>query len=178
MFFKNVFLLLVCISTFFNLQLYSQERDGDKVNYSKNNDLDADSLHKASNMVPGPSISPFIEILGKGSVSLNVDFRKKATYAISIGIQPLEGLLPNVMYYHFCGNRRRFEIGGGISGGFSKEIKLDVVLIHGVIGYRFQKKKGLFFRAGITPFYVIFLTDKERSNKFYPFAGLSLGYSF
>jgi hypothetical protein len=82
------------------------------------------------------------------------------------------------MYYHLSGKRHRFEVGGGFSAGFSTNFSLAGILIHGVIGYRYQKKKGLFFRVGVTPFYAIFFDDPDRSNKFYPFAGLSLGYSF
>jgi hypothetical protein len=92
-----------------------------------------------------PCASPFIELPGKGIFSLNVNFRKKETYAISIGIQPFEGFSPDVMYYHFFGARRRIEVGGGLSAGFNSDFTLAVILIYGVIGYRYQKKKSVFF---------------------------------
>jgi hypothetical protein len=130
----------------------------------------SDSIHKTL-------ISPFIELMGKGFFSVNVDFRFRESHALSIGIQPFEGLLPNVMYYYLCGKRHRIEIGTGLSAGFSKGLSLEVLLYHGVVGYRYQKKSGLFFRAGFTPLYIMFLNDPDR-NKFYPFPGLSLGYCF
>jgi hypothetical protein len=178
MFLKQVLLHSICISLFFSVQLYSQERENDTIKASKDFDSKTDPLQNPSNFVWEPCTSPFIELLGKGSLSLNVDFRRKESYAISIGLQPFEGLIPNVMYYHFSGKQHRFEIGGGLSGGFSNDFSLAGILIHGVIGYRYQKKKGLFFRAGFTPLYAILFTDKDRSNKLYPFVGLSLGYSF
>jgi len=125
-----------------------------------------------------PVFSPFIELLGKGFLSVNVDFRRKESHAISIGLQPFEGLAPNIMYYYLSGKRHRLSWEEVFSGGFANDFSLEVVLIHGVVGYRYQKKKGLFFRVGFTPLYVIFLNDKDRGNKLYPFAGLSLGYSF
>jgi len=178
MFLKYVFLLLINISLFFSVQSYAQGRENDTIKEFEDFNNETDSLQNPSDIVWEPCTSPFLELLGKGFLSLNVDFRRKESYAISIGLQPLEGLSPNIMYYRFSGKRRRFEVGGGFSGGFTNDLSLGVVLIHGVIGYRYQKKKGLFFRAGFTPFYVIFLDDPDRSNKFYPFAGLSLGYSF
>jgi hypothetical protein len=178
MFLKYVFLFFISVSLFFSVQLYAQESESDPIKYSKEFDSDTVSLQNPSDSIWKTCISPFIEVLGKGFLSLNVDFRRKESYAISVGFQPLEGLMPNIMYYHLSGKRHRFEVGGGFSAGFSTNFSLAGILIHGVIGYRYQKKKGLFFRVGVTPFYAIFFDDPDRSNKFYPFAGLSLGYSF
>lgn len=125
-----------------------------------------------------PCIAPFVELVGKGFISLNLDYRPKEHYAFSFGIQPMEGISPNIMFYYLTGKRHRIEIGGGISGGFSKSASLEVVLLHGVIGLRFQKKKAFFLRIGFTPLYVMFLNDPDRDNMFYPLAGLSIGYSF
>jgi hypothetical protein len=169
---------IICILCFVCRSLFAQERDSDRVGGLEVFDSGIDSLRNSSAIVWEPCISPFIEFLGKGFLTLNVDFRKKESYAISIGIHPFEGLFPNIMYYHFSGKRHRFELGGGFSTGFSKDFNLAAILIHGSIGYRYQKKKGLFFRTGLTPFYVIMPKDKARSNKFYPLVGLSLGYSF
>jgi len=160
----------------------SAQNDTIKVNGSNSNPQgiyteNDTSLQNPSDSAWKPCTSPFIEILGKGFLSLNVDFRKKESWAISFGFL-FEGLTPNVMYYHFFGKRHRLELGGGSSGGFSNDFNLEVILIHGGFGYRYQKKKGLFFRAGFTPFYVIFLNDPDRNNQLYPWAGLSLGYSF
>jgi hypothetical protein len=177
MFSKYVFLLLIIILQFISVQSHARERENDSINGFNDIDRDAVSLQNPSVPVWKPCISPFVELLGKGFLSINVDLRLKESYAISIGLQPSEGLLPDVMFYLFGGKLHRIEMGGGVSTGFTQDFNLAVVLIHGVIGYRYQKKKNLFLRVGFTPFYVIFLDDPERSNKFYPFAGLSLGYS-
>jgi len=177
MFLKYIFPLFIFITLFFSAQVCAQEKS-DLIIKPENTDSLTYSLQDSSKSVWEPCISPFIELLGKGFLSVNVDFRRKESHAISIGLQPFEGLAPNIMYYYLSGKRHRFELGGGFSGGFANDFSLEVVLIHGVVGYRYQKKKGLFFRVGFTPFYVIFLNDKDRGNKLYPFAGLSLGYSF
>jgi len=163
----------------FSVQLFAQEEiHKDTINRSEAVDSKTDSLQNSSTIAWKSCISPFVEIMGKGFISINVDFRIKESNAISVGLQPAEGLSPNVMYYHLGGKKHRFELGGGLSGGFSKDFDLAVILIHGVAGYRYQKKKGLFIRSGFTPLYVMFLEDDERSYKFYPLIGFSLGYSF
>lgn len=173
-------LLSICVSLLIPRQTFAQKSESDTINDHKPSSYKIDTIQKPSKDVRSPRTSLYIELLGKGFLSLNVDYRWKESYAISFGLQPLEGLLTDFMFYHFGGIRRRFELGGGFSGGFSKDYELKVILLHGVIGYRSQKKKGLIFRAGFTPLYVIFVDekDKNRSNKFYPFVGLSWGYSF
>ena len=171
-------LMLIFITVVFPIQIKAQVSEKDTlgdINTVKN---EIDPMQNSPDTVSVLRISPFIEIGGKAFFTLNVDFRKKENYAISIGFQPFEGLLPNIMYYHFSGKRHRIEIGGGFSLGFTQELNPAIVLIHGVIGYRYQKKKGLFFRAGFTPLYVKFFEENENSNKFYPLPGLSLGYCF
>jgi hypothetical protein len=170
-------IFIISIIHFICSPLFAQEREGGIVTDSILSVSKPDSLKNSKDSVWKPSISPFIELLGKGFLTLNVDFRKKESYSISIGIMPFEGLAPDIMYYHFSGRRHRFELGGGLTTCFSNKLNLAAILIHGSIGYRYQKKKGLFFRVGFTPVYVLF-DDKARSNKIYPFPGLSLGYSF
>lgn len=125
-----------------------------------------------------PSTSVYFELLGKGFYSLNVDFRKTKFRAWSIGIQVAEdGVLPSLMYYHFGGQRFRFEMGGGFSTVFTSADGLAGIGVHGVIGYRVQKKKGLLFRVGFTPLIGIPLTDTGRFAVV-PLVGISLGHSF
>ena len=51
-----------------------------------------------SDFVWKPCTSPFIELLGKGFMSLNIDIRRKESYSISIGTAVIEeGISPNVM---------------------------------------------------------------------------------
>jgi hypothetical protein len=177
MFLKFVFPFLICNALFFSVQLYAQGKEREPIKNPEVFNSDTVSIQKPSDIDWKSCISPFIELGGKGFLSLNVDFRSKESHAISIGYL-LEGFTPNIMYYYFAGKRHRIEIGGGLSAGFSNDLSIAAGIIHGVIGYRYQKKKGLFFRAGFTPFYVIFFNNKDRNNIFYPWAGLSLGYSF
>ena len=125
-----------------------------------------------------PTTAIYLELLGKMFYSLNVDFRKRETAAFSIGFQTIENdFLPNLMYYRFLGNKHRLETGGGCSVIIVPQEGIQGIAIHGVFGYRYQKKKGLIFRAGFTPFYGISFTD-EGDNIVMPWVGLSLGYSF
>lgn len=124
------------------------------------------------------SISPFVELLGKGFFSLNADFRLKKHFAFSFGLQPLEVVCPDLMFYYLTGELKSLEAGGGLSVAMTENMDVGAVFIHGVIGYRYQKKKGLFFRAGFTPLYVISFNSEDKKNRLLPFIGLSFGYSF
>lgn len=161
--FKRLFFVVVL---FHSVLLFARERVSDTV-----------SLPNPSDSVWEPCISPFIEFGGKGWLSLNIDFRIKETYAVSAGIAGIEeGIAPNVMGYFFGGKRHRLETGGGLSVNF-KDGTIYNMFVHGVIGYRYQQKKGLLFRAGFTPMFAIPLTD-EGKYAVIPWAGLSLGYCF
>jgi hypothetical protein len=176
--FKNCIIGLVAgVLLFFSAQLLAQESKKDSICKPEKPDKE-NVTHESQNLIGLPCTSPFVELMGKGFISVNVDFRRSKSYAISLGLQPTEGLLPDVMFYYFSGKRYRMETGGGFSVGFDKNLKPAAVLFHGVIGYRYQQKDGLFFRAGFTPLYVILFNNKEMSNKLYPFVGLSLGYCF
>jgi hypothetical protein len=176
---KNVFIIfIICIIHLIYSPLCAQRRESDIIRDSVLFVSKTDSLQNSLNIAWKPCVSAFIELLGKGFFSINIDFRIAESHAISIGIIPFEGLAPDIMYYHLSGRRHRFELGGGITTGFSNDFSLAGILIHGSVGYRTQKKRGLFFRTGFTPVYVILFDDKARSNKLYPFPGLSLGYSF
>jgi hypothetical protein len=124
-----------------------------------------------------PSTAFYIELLGKGFYSLNVDFRKNKSEAMALGIQWVENaFITSFMYYRFRGETYRSEIGGGFSGIFSRDDGFAGVMIHVVLGYRYQKKNGLLFRIGFTPFIGIPFTS---TGKFVimPWVGISLGYS-
>jgi len=123
-----------------------------------------------------PSTSLFLELGGKGAYSFNVDFRRDERRSVSIGLQLFDEWIPSIMYYHFGGAKRRFEAGGGCSGVITTE-GLVGMMVHGVIGYRYLKKKGVIFRAGFTPLYGIPFNDTGE-YKFIPLAGLSIGYCF
>jgi hypothetical protein len=177
MFLKHFFLFITGILFLFSIELFSQNKVNDTIKDYEGIDNFIDSQKDTSAFVWKPCISPFVELFGKGFLSLNVDFRRKETYAISIGAALIEeGVSPNVMGYYFAGKRHRIETGGGISGNIMDGTIINM-MVHGVIGYRYQKKKGLLFRAGFTPMFVIPFTD-ESKYAIIPWAGLSLGYSF
>jgi len=130
-----------------------------------------------------PGTALFWEVFGKPFGSLNMDLRINKSSRFSLGIvfylliagsegfshfsgwseyeegedKDVSELMPNIMYYYLAGEKNhRFEIGGGFSirPVWHKDINGDFPLaFHGVIGYRYQKKKGLLFRAGFTPSY-------------------------
>lgn len=130
-----------------------------------------------SNAYRGPDTSFYVELAGKGFYSFNVDFRKNERKAVSVGLQVAENaLIPSVMMYRFRGKKYRTEIGGGFSGVLTQEDGLSGVFVHGVYGYRYQKKNGLLFRIGFTPLLGIPLTDEGRFV-IMPWAGLSVGYT-
>jgi len=174
---KYIFLLLVGILLLSTAQITAQDAETVILKDTSDKNIIGDSIQNGSDEVWKPLISPFVEFLGKGFLSLNVDYRFKQSQALSIGIQPMEGLMPDLMYYYLFGKRHRLELGGGLSLGFSNQLKLGGVVLHGTVGYRYQKKKGFFFRAGFTPLYSIFFSQSDR-NVFLPLAGISLGYSF
>lgn len=124
-----------------------------------------------------PATSVFLELMGKGFYSVNIDLRRRETSSFSIGMQILDAIMPSVMYYRFYGSRSRLETGAGVSGIVTTDDGLAGMAVHGVIGYRYQKKKGLIFRIGFTPFFGIPFLN-EGIYKFVPLGGISLGYCF
>jgi len=153
-----------------------------------------------------PIIGLFWEVFGKPFGSLNLDIRITKSSHVSLGVvfysvytmtsdyslwvdmsQLEDGeevevhcKMPNVMYYYLMGEKnKRLEIGGGISYRpvWDKYVNGDFPLaFHGVIGFRYQKSKGFFFRVGLTPSYFPktgFLHSKEMSS----FLGVSFGFS-
>ena len=122
-----------------------------------------------------PSTAFYLELGGKLFYSFNVDYRRNKSEAMSLGIQQVEdGFIPSFMYYRFRGETYRTEIGGGFSCIFDDGFA--AVAIHGVYGYRYQKKNGPLFRISFIPFIGI---PFKRDGRFIimPWVGISLGYS-
>jgi hypothetical protein len=135
--FKRVFFGLLLILT---VQLVAKERENEPV-----------SIPNPYEPEWRPCISPLIELLGKGWLYLNVDYRRNENFAISLGIAGIEeGWAPNFMGYYFGGKRKRLEKGGGTSVNF-KEGEMYNLFVHGVIGYRYQKKKVSFSEQDLLP---------------------------
>ena len=179
----NAKLIFTLAILFFSIQLFAQKAESDTIKISTKVDYEMGKPQYSAEVFDWkPTTSFFLELLGKSIYSINLDFRKTQTRAISIGVQYTEDgnddvFWPSFMYYHFSGKRFRFETGGGLSAVFTQTDGLAGMGVHGVIGYRYQKKEGLLFRAGFTPFIGIPFTD---TYKFLilPLVGVSLGYSF
>lgn len=142
------------------------------------------NLEKSGYSNPGTAL--YFELIGKGFFSPNIDFRIKDNQRFSIGITLLEYgigedddvtkyyLSPGIMYYFLTGvGPSHFEVGAGVSTSsqWNEHYSESRFSLHGVIGYRYQKKDGLLFRAGFTPFYRV-------NGVFFPLIGLSFGYSW
>lgn len=123
-----------------------------------------------------PGISIYYELFGKLFGSVNVDYRINKTNALSLGISPAEdAIIPSIMYYKFNGEKYRRETGIGLGPLLTQTEGCRGIVIFGVIGYRYQQKKGLLFRIGFTPFIMIGFNGKFLPL---PWAGISIGYSF
>lgn len=129
--------------------------------------------------------SVYVELGGKFISSLNIDFRKKENFAYCFGISywyDTEGskqsiFVPSVNGYMLLGERYRLEIGGGIGQFIGTDSGFASAMIFSNIGYRYQKKNGLIFRIGFTPWMAIPLKNDARFA-IVPWAGVSLGYCF
>ena len=137
-----------------------------------------------------PGIALFIELIGKGYYSANIDFRIINNHRFSVGITSIDYLVydnslgnenevhnfwsPSLMYYSLIGNGSSFlELGAGMSISLNRkwEYLKTPMNLHGVIGYRRQKENGFLFRAGFTPFI-------QLPDEFCPLIGFSFGYSW
>lgn len=154
-------------------------------------DLNSNLVFSQKDPLPGkPGIAVYAELGGKGFFSVNADFPITLNHRFSFGLTQLDydieeyenfqvgpggALTGSLMYYYLVGKEKSFfELGTG----FSLYHRLGVdyyndspLTIHGVIGYRYQKKDGLLFRAGFTPFIRV-------NSLFLPLIGISLGYSW
>ncbi len=119
-----------------------------------------------------PKTALYLELLGKYLYSLNIDYRFNKSNAMSLGISEMTGA--SMMYYHFMGNKSRFELGLGFTAYIIPDESTGLIL-NSVIGYRYQVKNGLLFRIGFTP---IWANGEDAPAFPIPWAGLSFGYSF
>lgn len=147
-------------------------------------------LFAQKNKSPGTAV--YIELVGKGFISANVDIPIGTRSRLTLGLTMLDHEFakeefdenyptstlptPSLMYLHLFGKERHyFEAGLGfsVSPVFWKEYSENdsALSLHGCLGYRFQISNHFFFRAGFTPFYRI-------NWAFLPLGGISLGYSW
>lgn len=168
-------LVILCLPTG---RLFAQNYGLDTIRDVRQSDNQSERIAKADTISAwNPTTSLFFEILGKGWYSVNVDFRKKVTGSVSLCLQVAEEVWPGVTCYRFLGKTHRIETGGGAGLIIGWDGDFEGMTVYGVIGYRYQKKKGLIFRAGLTP--LLGIPFKESGDfAFIPFPGVSLGYSF
>lgn len=131
------------------------------------------------------STSIYFELGGRFTYTLNVDFRKKENFAVSVNFcywvdegDPADLLfVPSVMCYYLKGKRHSLELGGGLGSLIIQNRGFVSVMLHSNIGYRYQQKNGLIFRVGFTPWVALPIDGR---SKFWatPWAGISFGYSF
>jgi len=168
--FENILLGLIL---FLSLQIQAQNNNDDSL---KIKGVKSEWL---------PSTSVFIELGGKFFPSINVDYRPRENFAIGIGTSiwwdteehPQSLFIPSVAGYYLAGKRHRLELGGGAGPFLGTYMGLSSLLIFGDVGYRYQKKKGLIFRVGFTPFMGIPISKNARFMAI-PWMGISIGYSF
>jgi hypothetical protein len=104
-------LFIISIIQHVGCQVNAQETKNDTIKKPDKIDKSQDST---SVIAQKPATSLYIEIFGKVYLSINVDLRITKASAISFGVLPWkDNFAPNLMYYHFFGNRHRIELGGG-----------------------------------------------------------------
>ena len=139
-----------------------------------------------------PKTAVYIELVGKGFISGNVEFSISPKSRLALGLTLLDHEFakeeneenyptltlptPSLMYLFLSGRQRHyFETGIGLSVSpvlWRAYSEHDSALsLHGCLGYRFQTSNHFFFRAGFTPFYRV-------NWAFLPLVGVSLGYSW
>jgi hypothetical protein len=132
----------------------------------------------------------YIELLGKGFISGNVDLPIGPKSRITLGLTLLDHEFekdedeenyptltlptPSFMYLQLFGQERHyFEAGLGFSlSPVPWRVYSDndsPLSLHGCLGYRYQGPDRFFFRAGLTPFYRV-------NWAFLPLVGVSGGY--
>ncbi len=178
------------IILFLSFQIQAQVIDKGTLTTTSGENAGNDTIRKLTEGTDWlPTTSLYIELGGKVFYSLNADFRKKKNFALSIGASYLKEeennshkyaqsmFFPSVMGYYLGGKRHRLELGGGLCAGIGSYQGLAAMALYGGAGYRYQKKKGLIFRIGFTPFITIPVSEDDNFGVV-PWAGISLGYSF
>jgi hypothetical protein len=125
----------------------------------------------------------FGEIGGAGVLSVNGDYRiyKDALAPLSVHVRLGAGIYPDtdpeftlpVTLSVVTGRLYKFEMGWGITPAFPQEGKAELVY-SALLGFRYQRKNGLFGRIAFTPLAAKGLREYEIN----PFVGLALGRAF
>ena len=179
-------MLLICTFLLTFVQLAAQQEEDEKTKISERIVEEKQAHQDTTYQVPGTAF--FVELLGKPLPGINADFRINKSSRFSLGVNcyyyyeeeseeqeeiVVFSFIPNIVYYYLLGKKnKRFEIGAGLGvmPVWHKDYNFDSpILIHGVIGYRYQIKNGLLFRIGLT------FNKYDDLGLF--FLGISLGYS-
>jgi hypothetical protein len=123
-----------------------------------------------------PAVSAFLELGGRIYYTVNVDYRWNEHYSASIGLCIVDEVFPNVLFSRYFGKKHRIETGIGCEWVVLSD-GIPGMFAQGLIGYRYQKKKGLIFRAGVYGLFGIPYRDDGRFV-FSPLPGVSVGYCF
>lgn len=124
----------------------------------------------------------FAEIGGAGILSVNGDYRiyKDALAPLAIHARVGGGIAPGrdngitlpVTLSVVTGRLYKFEMGGGITPAFGSD-KAELIY-SALIGFRYQRKNGLFGRAAFTPL----IDEGLRGFEINPFVGLAIGLAY
>ena len=185
--YKSIFLAVALIVCSVQIQAQVKDNGTPTTLFAENASIDTIKT-SATKSEWLPTTSVYLELGGKIFYSLNVDFRKRESFALSVGASYFKEdansdaesqsmLFTSVMGYYLTGKRHRLELGGGLCPGFGSSDGFAAMAIYGNVGYRYQKKKGLIFRVAFTPFVGIPVSE-DGSFTVMPWAAISLGYSF
>jgi len=135
----------------------------------------------------------FLELGGNGIFySVNYERLLSENFSIRGGIGYTPGLIfvegtfihiPVTASYLIGSNSSKFETGLGFTYFSGKDVEIfglegedkSVILLTGIIGYRYISQNGFVFRIAFTPFYN---PNETEDSKFLPSGALSFGYAF
>jgi len=142
----------------------------------------SDSLKLSKNAI-------YIELLGSAGFIYNVSYdriifnHKNQNISVGLGIQyyndnrseiNLQTISPQINY--LLGSNRHFlELGVGLFWDF---LDSDVNSLIMRIGYRYQRKNGLFYKIGFTPALTKLFLRFGEGYTIIPWGGIALGYAF
>lgn len=112
------------------------------------------------------------------------NFTLRAGFSYLPGLIVAEGtfvLIPVSASYLIGGESSKFEIGLGTTLFSGTDVEIfgydgtaeTVLLLTGIIGYRYVSRGGFVFRVAFTPFY-----NGDADPEFFPYAGMSFGFLF
>jgi hypothetical protein len=135
----------------------------------------------------------YLELGGNGIIySLNYERLLSENFTLRGGIGYTPGLIfvegtfihiPFTASYLIGSSSSKFEMGLGFTYFTGRDVEIfgleggdkSVIVLTGIIGYRYVSQKGFVFRIAFTPFYN---PNNTEDSRFLPSGGLSFGYVF